>query len=358
MALDVLLNPWRTSGGGAAGGREAPALVYHRGLDGYGATELREAPELAEAMGVERVWLKIESERFGLPAFKILGASWAAERLLAEARGGSHEQITLVTASDGNHGRAVARVARMRDLACRVLMPQGTAEARIAAIDGEGAQVEVIDGDYDRAVAMAAELAIDAHHLLIQDTAWPGYERAPRWVAEGYETIFAEVTGQISGAVPDLALIPIGVGSLAIAAARQWPGRTPRLVGFEPHTAACAYRSIDAGRSIAAPGPHESMMAGLNCGTLSLHAWPLLRSRYDAFCAIGDDLAADGMRLLARMGIEAGEVSGGAVGCALAACGNADARRRLGITTGSGILLVLTEGVTDPQNWRQTVAAS
>jgi diaminopropionate ammonia-lyase len=304
-------------------------------------------------MGVRRVLLKVETERFGLPAFKILGASWAAERLLADR---DVEGMTLVTATDGNHGRAVARVARMRGLAAHILVPAGTAQARIDGIAGEGAHVEVVDGSYDEAVAKAAGMADDTH-MVVSDTSWPGYEDVPRWVVEGYETIFREADEQLGGELPDAALIPIGVGSLAVAAARHWPGEAPRLVGLEPETAACALESIRAGEPVTVPGPHESIMAGLNAGTVSQLAWPVLRDRYDAFCAIDDSWAEDGMRRLAAIGVQAGEVSGGTVGAALAICGDEDARGAVGIDESSSLFLLLTEGLTDPESWERVVGA-
>src|SRR5205085_5615417 len=146
-------------------------------------------------------------------------------------------------------GRAVARVARMRSLAAHVLVPAGTARARIDAIAGEGARVEVVDGSYDEAVEKAAGMA-DATHVVLSDTSWPGYEDVPRWVVEGYETIFRESDEQSGGLVPDVAMIPIGVGSLGVAAAFHWPGGRPRLVGLEPETAACAPESIRAGHPV------------------------------------------------------------------------------------------------------------
>ena len=313
---------------------------------------LRDAPELASAMGVGRVVLKVETERFGLPAFKILGASWAAQRLLAERDG---RGVTLVTATDGNHGRAVARVARLRGLDAHILVPAGTAQSRIDGIAGEGAHVEVMDGSYDEAVERAASMA-DATHVVLSDTSWPGYEDVPRWVVEGYETIFREAEAQLGGAAPDVALIPIGVGSLAVAAAHHWPAAPPRLVGLEPETAACALESIRAGEPVTVPGPHESIMAGLNAGTLSNLAWPVLRDRYDAFCAIDDSWAEEGMRRLAAIGIEAGEVSGGTVGAALALCEKGPHRDALGIGGTSCIFLLLTEGLTNPDGWRRAVA--
>ena len=345
----MLINPHRK--GGAEAPHPGSAITFHRALEGYARTQLRESPELAQEMGIRRVWMKVESERFGLPAFKILGASWAAERLLA---GRETEGLTLVTATDGNHGRGVARVARMRGLRAHILVPAGTAQARIYGIAGEGAQVDVVDGSYDDAVRKAAAMADDTH-VVLSDTSWPGYEDVPRWVVEGYETIFAEADEQMAGEQPDVALIPIGVGSLAVAAAAHWPDETPRLVGLEPETAACALESIRAGEPVSVPGPHDSIMAGLNAGSVSELAWPVLRDRFDAFCAIDDNWAEDGMRRLAAIGIDAGEVSGGTVGAALAICTNDDARDALGIDEETSMFLLLTEGVTDPANWQRVV---
>jgi diaminopropionate ammonia-lyase len=353
VSFEFLVNPWRASAAGAAADAGAPgaATAFHRGLDGYAATELRDAPELADPMRVGRVLLKVETERFGLPAFKILGASWAAERLLGRR---DTSGVTLVTATDGNHGRAVARVARMRGLRAHILVPAGTAQARSDGIAAEGAHVEVVDGSYDDAVRKAAAMADDTH-VVLSDTSWEGYEDVPRWVVEGYETIFREADAQLDGAPPDVALIPIGVGSLAVAAAAHWPGHAPRLVGVEPTTAACALESVRAGEPVSVPGPHESIMAGLNAGSVSELAWPVLRERFDAFCTIGDSWAEDGMRRLAAVGIEAGEVSGGTLGAALAICADEGARDALGIGERSSLFLLLTEGVTDPANWQRVV---
>ena len=323
-------------------------------MEGYAPSELRDLPELAEAMGVGRVVLKMETERFGLPAFKILGASWAAEQLLA---GRDLEGVTLVTATDGNHGRGVARAARMRGLAAHILVPIGTAQARIDGIASEGAHVEVVDGSYDEAVERAAAMA-DETHIVLSDTSWPGYEDVPRWVVEGYETIFSEADEQLGGVLPDVALIPIGVGSLAVAAANHWPDAPPKLVGLEPETAACALESIRAGEPVTVPGPHESIMAGLNAGTVSQLAWPVLRDRFDAFCAIDDSWAEEGIRSLNRFEVKAGEVSGGTVGAALAICGDDRARDDLRIDGNSTLFLLLTEGLTDPANWERIVGTT
>src|SRR3954447_10879159 len=349
MGFELVINQHRSAIDAATNLKGTDPFEFHASLDGYSPSRLIDAPALAEAMRVGTVLLKAETQRFGLPAFKILGASWAAENLLGE-RGG----ITLVTATDGNHGRAVARVARLRGLAAHILVPAGTAQARIDGIASEGAHVEVVDGTYDEAVAKAASMADDTH-VVLSDTSWPGYEDVPRWVVEGYETIFHEADEQSGGVVPDVALIPIGVGSLAVAAAAHWPGERPRLVGLEPETAACALESIRAGAPVTVPGPHESIMAGLNAGTLSDLAWPVLRDRFDAFCAIDDGWAEEGMRQLGAIGIKAGEVSGGTVGAALAVCGEDGAREALAIDGDSTLFLLLTEGLTNPGAWTRIV---
>src|SRR5688572_21295978 len=190
--IEWIANPLCDRTAHEAGDSGAP-LRFHRGLPGYEPTPLIESPELASEWGVGRVLLKFERERFGLPAFKLLGVSWAAERLLGDAP--ADAGIELVCATDGNHGRAVARVAGQRGLRATVLVPGGTAQARIDAIEGEGATVEVVDGSYDEAVRLSAELAGE-RRLVLSDTSWPGYEDVPRWVIEGCATIFHEVDEQ------------------------------------------------------------------------------------------------------------------------------------------------------------------
>ena len=308
--IDWLANPLRDPELEASDD-DAP-LRFHRALPGYARSALIDAPELAAEWDVGRVRLKFERERFGLPSFKFLGASWAARRLLGEP---PHDPgLELIAATDGNHGRAVARVARLAGLGALILVPAGTATARIDAIADEGAEVEVVDGSYDDAVRRSEALA-GPRRLLLSDTSWPGYEEVPRWVIEGYATIFREVDEQMGGAAADAVVVPIGVGALAAAAVRHLAGRA-RLAGVEPASAACTLESARAGEITEVPGPHPSIMAGLNAGLPSLVAWPLVSAGFDLFCAIEDQVAVEGMRRLAALGLEAGECSGGAVGAA------------------------------------------
>src|SRR5829696_3795975 len=358
-------------------------LGLHRRLPGYAVTPLHDAPMLAEANGVGQVWVKDESSRLGLPAFKMLGASWAVYRALAARLGRDPEPwvsldelrqtlaplrpLTLAAATDGNHGRAVARIAALLDLDADVYVPKGTAAARIAAIEHEGARVTVVDGDYDAAVATAAATAGD-RCLAIQDVGRPGYEQIPAWVVEGYATIFWEVDDQLAARgeeAPDVVVVPIGVGGLAAAAVRHWRRRglrrPPRLLGVEPLAAACVLRSLRAGRVVTVPGPHDSIMAGLNCGTPSLVAWPFLLAGLDAVVAVADERARQAMRDLAAAGIVAGETGAASLaGLAEATGGRAAGRLRdaLDLAADARVLLLCTEGATDPQAYRQIVGGA
>jgi diaminopropionate ammonia-lyase len=343
---------------------------FHRALPGYGPTPLRDAPTVARRAGVRRVLVKDESLRLGLPAFKILGASWATYRALLdvldlpvgtpldELRGAD---VTLATATDGNHGRAVAHMAAHLDLPCRIYVPAGTSQARVDAIVAEGASCEVLDGSYDDVVAFVA--TTDA--LVVSDTSWDGYTRVPGHVIEGYATIFDEIDEQVTeldAAVPDLVLVPLGVGALGAAVVHWYRGRglTTRLVGVEPQDAACLMESAAAGHPVEVPGPHDSIMAGLNCGRPSEVAWPWVVAGFDAYLAIDDDAARQGMRALAADGIVSGETGAAGAGALVAVthgAGDGSAVEALGRMPDSTVLLLSTEGATDPEAYLDVVGA-
>lgn len=301
--------------------------AFHRSLPGYRETPLVEARAAARELGVARVLVKDESSRFGLPSFKVLGASYATQRAVGDRR-----DVALVCATDGNHGRAVAWMARRLGLAATVFVPADMVPARRAAIAGEGARVEVVDGTYDDAVERAAALASD-DVLVIQDTAWPGYETVPGWVIDGYATIGAEIAAK-----PDLVAVQIGVGSFAAAMVRRFAGA--RIIGVEPATAACALASAEAGEPAEVPGPHTSVMAGLNCGRVSPVAWPVVSAGVESFAAIEDSWAHAAVELLAADGVVAGE--SGAAGLA----GLLAFREDLGLAADAVVLVVNTEGAT------------
>jgi diaminopropionate ammonia-lyase len=340
MSVDFAWNPLRDRAWRPEPGLEAQARALHGRLPGYAPTALVSLPSLARDLGLGRVLLKDESARFGLPAFKALGAFWAAHWAVAES-GADPASLTLACATEGNHGRAVARAARLLGARAHVVIPAHTAPARADAIAAEGAQVERIAGGYEDAVAHAAALA-SADRLVISDTAWPGYEEIPRRVVEGYATMCAE----LGDARVDAVVVPIGVGSLAAAAARHFRAAgdgAPLLVGLEPLDAACALASARAGEPVTVPGPMRSTMAGLNCATPSPAAWPLLAAAYDAFCAIDDSHVEWGMRRLAAEGLDRGACSGGVLG------GLRAHRDALALAADATALLILTEGITDPE---------
>jgi diaminopropionate ammonia-lyase len=339
-------------------------------MPGYRPTPLRDAPHAARRLGVREVLVKDESERLGLPSFKVLGASWAVYRALVEHLGATLEEIstfeqlrervapgrplTLVAATDGNHGRAVAHLAARLGLDARIYVPADMVPARIAAIEQEGATVTVVDGGFDDAVACSAQDAGE-RCLLISDTSWPGYERVPAWVIEGYSTIFAEIDEALerdARAQPDVVVVPIGVGALAAAAVRHYwslGGRRPRIVGVEPTSAACVLESVAAGRIVTLAHPQTSIMAGLNCATPSLVAWPLVSRGIDVYLAVPDEYIAEATRVLAADGIEAGECGAAGLAALTALPAEADLKAQ------SRVLLLSTEGATDPEAYRQMV---
>jgi diaminopropionate ammonia-lyase len=323
------------------------AAGFHAALPGYAPTPLRALTAIAAELGVGEVALKDESDRLGLPAFKILGASWAIERALRE-QPGVH---TLVAASAGNHGRAVAREAARRGLRCRVFLPARSAAARRAAIAGEGAEVVVVPGSYEEAVALAAEAGARDAALEVADV---GTSDAARWVIDGYATLFAEAAAQ--GGF-DLIVVPVGVGSLAAAAARFGAEAGAKVVGVEPVTAACLTASLAAGTPTAVANPGTSM-AGLDCAEVSTAAWPSLRAGIHGTVTVQDAEAHAAMAELAAAGLAIGDC-GAAPLAALRALADDPAcaalREAVGLGPRSRVLLVATEGPTDPEAYGRAV---
>ncbi|NKE61503.1 pyridoxal-phosphate dependent enzyme [Lentzea sp. PSKA42] len=280
--------------------RPAPtgARDFHARLPGYAPTPLIELPALATELGAGRLFVKDESSRLGLPAFKALGASWAVHRVLK----GRTDQVTLTTATDGNHGRAVARMARLHGQRAHVFVPHTVHPQAIEAIRSEQAEVTVVEGSYDDAVAMAAK----ADGILVQDMGLPGYEEIPAWIVEGYATLCHEIDEQLPEQ-PDLVVIPVGVGSFAQAVITHHRGRESRtrLLAVEPGKAACVLKSLKAGALTTIP-TSDTIMAGLNCGTPSTTAWPFLHNGLDAAVAISDAECAKAIQDLTAQGVHSG----------------------------------------------------
>jgi diaminopropionate ammonia-lyase len=324
-------------------------MRFHVRLPGYSPTPLRDLGPL----GVGCVQLKDESNRLGLPAFKILGVSWAVEQILA----GGPAAGTLVAASAGNHGRAVARVAAGRHLPCRIYLPAMVGDARAELIEAEGAQVVRVDGNYDDAIAAAEHAAAQPGTLLIADT---GTSASASAVIDGYGTLFREAAAHASAPF-DLVIVPIGVGALAAAAVRFAAHHSPAatVVGVEPATAACVTASLAMGHRQTVPTPGTSM-TGLDCGTPSATAWPTLRDGLTGTITVTDAEAQQAMRDLAGYGLVIGDC-GAAPLAALRALLDDNGCRQLRVATRLGpstrVLCIGTEGASDPASYRQTVGS-
>ncbi|KAK7053044.1 hypothetical protein VNI00_004365 [Paramarasmius palmivorus] len=288
--------------------------------------------DLAEDLGVAHVFLKDESSRFGLPAFKILGASWAICSVLAKRlnidiekiksfdalkerlEGAGEGNLTLYTATDGNHGRAVARVAAKLGLSAKIFVPEAVSQASRDAIRAEGARVLVWNGDYDGAVKAAAKEAeeVGSHGILIQDTSWEGYEDIPKLIVQGYSTLFVEIDEALAakGLSPSIVVVPVGVGSLAHSAIQHYRSLThsktqPTILTVEPDTAACLNTSLHSDNPVSIE-TGETIMPGLNCGTVSTTAWPDLHAGVDMSLVISDANARKAMEDLETLGVHAG----------------------------------------------------
>jgi diaminopropionate ammonia-lyase len=301
-----------------------------------------------------------------MPSFKILGASWATHLSVCRHFGWDPAAVTtlaklrdsvstvhpvgLVAATDGNHGRAVARMASMLGFGCHILVPRDMVAVRIEALREEGAHVTLVGGGYDDAVAAAAARADDAH-LVVSDTSWPGYMDIPGWVIDGYASLTLEIHDQLAeqgAGTPTVVAAQIGVGAFAAAMVRAFAGQA-RLVGVEPTSADCVTAAAEAGSIVRISSPQDSIMAGLNCGSGSPVAWPDVSGGIDAFVTVEDSDAEQAMRLLAADGIISGE--SGAAGLA----GLLAFRDELGLTGSDGVLVVSTEGATDPVGYARVV---
>jgi diaminopropionate ammonia-lyase len=344
--MRALVNPaLRTS---AVPEPSSDALEFHAALEGYRPTPLHDLPAIAAELGLGAVLLKDESDRLGLPAFKVLGASWAAERALRQQPG----VRTLVAASAGNHGRAVARVAALRGLGCRIYLPAGSAPARVEAIAAEGAEVVVTGGSYERAVVQATRAGEEPGAIEIADA---GESGPARWVVDGYQTLYAEIEAE-GGC--EVLLVPAGVGSLAAAAARYGARAGVAVIGVEPETAACLTASLTAGTPTAVANSGTTM-AGLNCSEISASAWPSLRDGIHGMLTVTDAEVHAAMRELACAGLVIGDC-GAATLAALRALatepGCAGLHQAVGMGARSRVVLVATEGATDPAAYERAVS--
>ena len=357
----------------------ARVRAFHRTIPGYSPTPLVSLEDTAKALGVGKIWVKDESKRFSLNAFKVLGGSYAMGRLLSHRLGLEQPDfslltapepreklgdITFVTATDGNHGRGVAWSAAQFGQRSVVYMPFGSAAERLENIRAAGAEASIIDGNYDDAVRLAAKQAEEQGWLLVQDTAWDGYEDIPQWIMEGYCTMGLEALEQLDDA-PTHIFLQAGVGSMAGAMAGLFTAglkEKPTIVIVEPNKADCLFRTAEAndGQLHTVTGSMDTIMAGLACGEPCSIGWEVLKNTASHFLSCPDSAAAFGMRILGNPAgkdhpIVSGESGAAAFGCAAAILTDTNLRRlkdALGLNEHSRLLFISTEGDTDRANYR------
>jgi diaminopropionate ammonia-lyase len=325
---------------------------------GLAATPLRSFPALAAAIGIGALDAKDETARYGLNAFKAVGTIFTIASL--QAAGRVQPGDTLACASEGNHGRAVARAARVAGCTSRVYVAESVAPARIDAIAAEGATVIRVPGTYDEAVRTMAREAWQHDWTVISDTSWEDYVDVPTQIMLGYTRLMDEAEAAW-GSRPDVIFVPAGVGGL-LAAVASWTTwrfgeERPRLVGVEPSSAACVQASIRAGQPTTLAGPFDTVMGGLRCGEMSPVTFETLSTLVDAYVAIDDHWARRAVRALAQPAdgdpaVAAGASGAAALGGLLASVGEpalVALRRALDLGPHTHALVVVTEGVTDPQ---------
>ena len=364
----------------------ARAQAFHKSFPQYSVTPLAALDGMAERLGLGGLYVKDESYRFGLNAFKVLGGSFAMARYIAQELGRDVSELdydyltsdrlkrefgqaTFFTATDGNHGRGVAWAANKLGQKAVVHMPKGSTRTRFDNIAKEGAQVTIEEVNYDDCVRMAAaEAAQTEHGVVVQDTAWEGYEEIPAWIMQGYGTMAGEAAEQL-GQRPTHVFVQAGVGSLAGAVvgyfANRYPDNPPKFIVMEAGAADCLYRGALAGDG--APrivgGDLQTIMAGLACGEPNTLSWEILRSHVTAFLSCPDWVAARGMRMLAApvkgdpavCSGESGAVGMGVISAIMEDGTYKDLRQALELGRDSRVLMFSTEGDTDPDKYRKIV---
>ncbi|MGE5841258.1 MAG: diaminopropionate ammonia-lyase [Deltaproteobacteria bacterium] len=361
---------------------------FHRQLPGYRPTDLLRWSRLARDWSIKEIFIKDESTRFNLKAFKVLGSSYAVARVMAKRLGVNLEHtdftglagaearkdignVILATATDGNHGRGVAWAAEQLQQNAVVYMPKGAVPSRVENIRSHGATVIVTDFNYDDTVRLCRRTAGEKGWVVIQDTAWEGYTEIPLWIMQGYMTMCVEAVDRMSqtGLRPTHVLVQVGVGSLAGAVVgyllNRFSDNPPRFITIEPNTAACilASAAADDGRPHAVTGDLKTIMAGLACGEPNPIGWEILRDFCSCYLSCEDFVAANGVRILANplkgdACVEAGESGAVGLGVLDLLCNNekfGELKQDLAIGPDSTLLFFNTEGATDPENYREIV---
>jgi diaminopropionate ammonia-lyase len=388
------------------------ARSFHSTFPGYAPTPLAELDTLAETLGIAGMYVKDESYRFGLNAFKGLGGSYSlgcyiakklgkemseptvaaapgkemSEPVSSDSAGGKTQaisfsditseetrrklgEITFVTATDGNHGRGVAWTAHMLGQKAVVYMPKGSVQERLENIRRLGAEAEITDMNYDDTVAFAARQAEEKGWILIQDTAWEGYEEIPTWIMQGYMTLGLEAVEQLGGRKPTHIFLQAGVGAMSGALAAfftdYYGADKPVITIVEPNKADCIYQTAlaDDGRVHTVTGDLATIMAGLACGVPCTIGWNELNRCAENFASVPDWVAAKGMRILGNpagtdrrvISGESGAVTTGFVCEVMQNESLAELRQTIGLDRNSVVLCISTEGDTDRENYRRIV---
>ena len=382
--------------------KSSDMLDFHKTIPGYEPTPLTALPNLTKKLGMKEIFVKDESFRFGIKAFKALGASYAIHRFLQRAASAPGESsFTFCAATDGNHGRAVAWTARRLKQKAVIYMPEDTARSGIENVEAEGAKVELVPGTFDDCVEKCAADAEKNGWQAISDTAYPGYFEIPQYIMLGYTTIFREMEGILhkeNDAGIDFLFLPAGVGGIAAAGSSYYTlkyktagagpqpmnvdetissqlkevrkktispqtgstGKRPKLICVEPAACDCFLESIRFGKGSPLParGKPESIMVGLNCGIPSPAAWPVIRDSMDLFIGITDNYAVAAMREYYKENVTSGESGASGLAGLLALLQDKrlrDAKKQIGLNSDSRVLLINTEGDTDPVNYQKIV---
>lgn len=355
---------------------------FHRSLPGYRPTPLVRLPGLAGYLGIRELFVKDESLRFDLKAFKVLGASYAMAKCLGEmiglkddkltyhnivAQKSAYDHLTFVTATDGNHGRAVAWAAKLFGCKSVVFLPKGSSPVRLEAIRKYGAQASVTGLNFDDSVMHASRKAQENGWTLLQDTSWEGYEKVPRHIMQGYSTLITEFIGQAQENLATHVFVQAGVGSFAAAIVASLVslagGAAPKFIVVEPEGAPCLFESIRKGERVRIDGDLATIMAGLSCGEPSHMGWEILKSGASAFLKCSDEVARRGMKVLGNplagdpsiISGESGAVTLGAVFEIMTDKDNRKIRKDIDLNSDARVLLFSTEGDTDPYVYRDIV---
>jgi diaminopropionate ammonia-lyase len=376
-----------------SGAEAEKAWAFHRSIPRYAETPLANLQYLAARLGIKGLYLKDESWRFGLNAFKVLGGSYAIARYIAgelekigalpAGKGIDYEtlvspdtkkklgDIIFYTATDGNHGRGVAWAANRLGQKSVVLMPKGSSQTRLQNIRNEGADASITDLNYDDAVRLANEMtAKDPRGVMVQDTAWAGYEEIPGWIMQGYGTMTYEAVNQLKTAgvnMPTHVFVQAGVGSLAGSVqgflTNHYKEKAPLTTVVEASAADCLYRSAKEHKLVSVGGDLKTIMAGLACGEGNTISWEILKNHTNFFVSVPDWVAARGMRVLGAplrgdppvISGESGAAPAGLVSAILENSDYAALGDALGLNKDSVVLLFSTEGDTDPDRYRSIV---